>query len=218
MKYLVFIFCLFLFSCNKEKATTAIKNSENHFYEEAWRNLDAQKKDSAFYYFNKSKNTFFKANDSLGVAKCLMNMAIMQRDYGDFIGSQETAVNALKILDQIQDTIYISTVLNNLGTNEMELGNHEQSILYLNKAISKTKNITEKNFILNNKAIAFSKLNFNDSCFIILKDLIVNNKKNNSQYIDNYEYLKWKKNSDYNAEPQLFEALKIREKEKDFLG
>ena len=139
MKYLVFIFCLFLFSCNKEKATTAIKNSENHFYEEAWRNLDAQKKDSAFYYFNKSKNTFFKANDSLGVAKCLMNMAIMQRDYGDFIGSQETAVNALKILDQIQDTIYISTVLNNLGTNEMELGNHEQSILYLNKAISKTK-------------------------------------------------------------------------------
>ena len=218
MKYLVFIFCLFLFSCNKEKATTAIKNSENHFYEEAWRNLDAQKKDSAFYYFNKSKNTFFKANDSLGVAKCLMNMAIMQRDYGDFIGSQETAVNALKILDQIQDTIYISTVLNNLGTNEMELGNHEQSILYLNKAISKTKNITEKNFIRNNKAIAFSKLNFNDSCFIILKDLIVNNKKNNSQYIDNYEYLKWKKNPDYNAEPQLFEALKIRQKEKDFLG
>ena len=195
MKYLVFIFCFFLFSCKNEKTTALKKNNENHFYKEAWRSLDAQKKDSAFYYFNKSKNTFFKANDSLGVAKCLMNMAIMQRDYGDFIGSQETAVNALKILDQIQDTIYISTVLNNLGTNEMELGNHEQSILYLNKAISKTKNITEKNFIRNNKAIAFSKLNFNDSCFIILKDLIVNNKKNNSQYIDNYEYLKWKKKS-----------------------
>ena len=218
MKYLVFIFCFFLFSCKNEKTTALKKNNENHFYKEAWRSLDAHKKDSAFYYFNKSKNTFLKANDSLGVAKCLMNMAIIQRDYGDFIGSQETAVNALKILDQIQDTIYISTVLNNLGTNEMELGNHEQSILYLNKAISKTKNITEKNFIRNNKAIAFSKLNFNDSCFIILKDLIVNNKKNNSQYIDNYEYLKWKKNPDYNAETQLFEALKIREKEKDFLG
>lgn len=218
MKYIILIFSLILFSCNKDKTNIATNNGENSDYENAWRNLDNQKVDSAFYYFNQSKNAYIKSNDSLGIAKCLMNMSIIQRDYGDFFGSQENAIDALKIFDKVEDTVYVSTVLNVLGTNEMELGNYEQSLNYLNKAFSRSTSIEDRNLILNNKAITFSKLNFNDSCFIILKNLIAINKTNNSKYIDNYEYLRWKKNSNYNAEPKLLEALSQREKAKDFWG
>lgn len=196
-----------------------MKNSNENFqYEEAWRNLDLNKKDSAFYFFNDSKNIYVKSNDSLGIAKCLMNMSIIQRDYGDFYGSQENAIEALKIFDKVKDTTYVATVMTVLGTNEMELDNYEQSIHYLNKAFSRSITSEDQNIILNNKAISFSKQNYNDSCFIILKDLISNNKFNNAQYIDNFEFLKWRKNSNYNAEPQLLAALKKRENAKDFWG
>lgn len=207
-----------MYSCGKEKNIIAKNNNENFFYEEAWRNLDQKKEDSAFYYFNKSKNTFLKSNDSLGVAKCLMNMSIIQRNYGDFFGSQENGIKALTIFNNINDTIYIGTVITVLGTNEMELGNYEQSLHYLNKALGKSSQTEYRNIILNNKAITFSKLNFNDSCFIILKNLINTDKKENAKYIDNYEYLKWRKNNNYNAEPKLLEALEKREKMKDFWG
>lgn len=208
----------FLGSCKKENNIITKNNNENFFYEEAWRNLDLNQKDSAFYYFNQSKNIFLKENDSLGVAKCLMNMSIIQRDFSDLYGSQENAVKALKLFDDIKDTLYIGTVITVLGTNEMELGNYEQSIRFLNKALTTTNRLEEKNLILNNKAITFSKLNFNDSCFIILKNLIDINNPVDAKYIDNYAYLKWRKDSQYNAEPQLLEALEQRVKNNDFWG
>lgn len=148
----------------------------------------------------------------------MMNMAIIQSKYGDLTGSQENAVDALKIFKKVKDTSYIGTTLNILGTNEIELGNINQSIKYLNKAIFFSNNSLEKNVYLNNKAMAFSKLEKSDSAFIILKKLKENNKINQAVYIDNLAYLSWKKNKSYNAENQLLNALQIRIKSKDLWG
>lgn len=218
MKYYFIIILFLLISCKKDNDIVIKKDNNNFFYEKAWKNLTEEKNDSAFYYFNKAKINYLKFNDNLGSAKSMMNMSIIQSKFGDVTGSQENAVDALKIFEKIKDTSYIGTTLNILGTNEISLGNIDRSIKYLNKAIFYSNNKKEKDVYLNNKAMAFSNLTNSDSCFIILKSLIEKNESNLALYQDNLAYLTWVRNKNYNAEPELYKSLKIREKEKDLWG
>lgn len=220
MRYFYFFVVLVvLFSCSKNKERELfVESTGNIYYEKAWNFFDLKKNDSAFAYFNKAKDLYGNQNDSIGVAKCLLNMAIIQSDYCDYYGSQENAVESIKIFTKKKDSVYISTNYNLLGTNEIRLENFERSIDYLTKAISLTNNTKEKNTFLNNKAIAFAKMENYDSSFSILRKLSQQHIGNISQYRDNYFYFKWKQNPSYNALFELLDALKTREKEDDLWG
>lgn len=214
MRYIL-IFFLF-FSCYKD-GNQSSENNNNLLYEKAWSFLDHKNKDSAFVYFNKSKELYSRKKDSLGIAKCLMNMGIIQSEYGDYYGSLENGIAAQKIFEKINDTIYLSTNSNLLGVTEIRLHNFKNSIQYLDKAVQYSNNKQEKTTFSNNKAIAFARLKQYDSCFNILKKLLKTN-ENKPLLIDNYHFYKWKENNNYNAEPYLYYALKLRENDDDLWG
>ena len=216
MKFQLLILSMILLSCRENTAHPSDPKT-NHFYEKAWFHLDRQNKDSAFVFLNKAKSEFAKMKDSIGIAKCMLNMATIQTEYGDYLGSQENAVDAIKIFEKANDTNYLSTNYNLLGTNEQNLKNYEESVFYLKLAAKNTKIKSEIEIIQNNLAITFSKQKQYDSALAIFQNLLKEN-DTNAMIIDNTAFIKWKKNRSYNAEPELRAALKIREKEGLLLG
>ncbi|MCH3884770.1 hypothetical protein [Tenacibaculum aquimarinum] len=56
-------------------------------------------KDSAFYYYKKSKELYLQENDSIQVARCLLNIAIIESDFGDYPNSDISGINSLKYLN-----------------------------------------------------------------------------------------------------------------------
>lgn len=216
MKFNLIILLILLISCRENKTSPPAAKT-NAYYEKAWYYLDHQNKDSAFVFLNKAKTEFAKAKDSLGIAKCLMNMATIQTDYGDYLGSQENAVQAVKLFEKIKDTTYLSSNYNLMGTNELNLKNFSESIFYLKQAVKSTNIKEDKEIFRNNLAMSYAKQKQYDSALSIFRDLLKNNSKN-ALFLDNKAFTEWKKNKDYHAEPEMLLALQIREKEGLILG
>ena len=68
-------------------------------------------KDSAFVFYNLSKEIHMNLGNKSKVGENLAQMAIIQSDFGDYYGSDESAVQALKYLDK-QNIQYLTSVYN----------------------------------------------------------------------------------------------------------
>jgi len=78
----ILLICL-LHHCKKHNTEASGVTSNSNF--EKAKKLKNLNVDSAFIYFNIAKNDFLNVNDSVGAARSLINMAIIQSDTGDFM-------------------------------------------------------------------------------------------------------------------------------------
>lgn len=97
MKIIAFFLLIIIYSCSEKQYSD--KKEINLLYEKAFDYQESGKTDSAFLYFYKAKDIFLQRKDSFGTAKCLVNLAIIQETKGDYFGSQETALLALRFLN-----------------------------------------------------------------------------------------------------------------------
>ena len=89
---IIIISIFFLFSCSKKTPNGDIKTkNDNPLYDQAFEYLVKKDTRNAFLYFNKAKDLFLQQKDSLGVGKCLLNMAIISTNNGDYYGQGEGA-------------------------------------------------------------------------------------------------------------------------------
>ncbi|WP_185288311.1 tetratricopeptide repeat-containing sensor histidine kinase [Chryseobacterium lactis] len=213
------ILLIVLFSCNKDTRNKA----EEIDYNMAYEYLNASKKDSAFKYFNRAKDYFIQKNNNSLAGNCLVNMAIIQKDYGDYYGSQETALSAIKYLTEKEDSYELSSNYNNLGIAFQDLKEYNKATKFYSLAAKFSQNTVDRLTHLNNKAVAFSYSKKFDSA-ISLFNRILNYpdlKKHSvlySKVYDNQAYFKFLQDKNYNAEQELLTALKIRDSIKDNLG
>lgn len=222
MKYLNFyVFFLVFFSCTKSnKKEEKIQNSE---FEKAYKFLDEEKIDSAFLYFDKAKNIFLENRDSLGVAKCLVNMAITLTDEGDYFGGQETALEALRFLDVNNEKhySYLSSDLNNLGISTYQLKDYEKAIYFYELAIKYSRDSSASKIYLNNIARAYQDQKEYSKAISLYKRVLKEEKKNSSSYartLTNYAQAMWLSNPNYDPLVQYAEAYYIRAAMKDLWG
>lgn len=222
MKFYYFFIIFLCFSCKKTSEIKDDLKNSNQFYDKAFEFLDKNKRDSAFYYFNLSKDDFLKNKDSLGIAKSLINMAIIQENAGDNFGSQETSVLALKYLKLTkQDNYYyLATNYNNLGIVNGKLKNHYQSLDFFEKAIDYTDDKVNKVIYQNNLANTFRRIKKFDKALSTYNKILSENinQKEYSRILSNLAYTKWLQKNDYNPVPKLKKALNIRFKENDYWG
>jgi signal transduction histidine kinase len=222
LKYLHLLFVVLIISCNK-KEINKIEETQNLYYERAYDFLDAGKSDSSFYLFEKAKQNFLENNDSLGVAKCLVNMAITQREKGDYYGSQETSLEALNYLNLKAESnrVYLSTNYNNLANATHNLGNFSKAIDFYNQAIFFSDDSLNSNIYRNNLAISYWQTQDYNSAVAIFEGILKNVKYDRKQYarvLSNLAFVKWNRDTDYKPAPELQRALNIREKEEDLWG
>lgn len=152
--------------------------------------------DSAYYYYNASKNFFQKLRDSTSTGRCLMNMGLIQKNQNDFFGSKQTLVEALKYLNPNKDGKHIASCYNILGTNHRKLGNLEDAIHYYSKATNLTNSAKEKLRYNNNLAAALIDFKKYQKAENLLNNILADSviKKKSSQYarvLDNIAYVQW---------------------------
>ncbi|WP_303318514.1 hypothetical protein Q4Q34_04175 [Flavivirga abyssicola] len=178
--------------------------------------------DSAFSYYNQSKNNFIILKDSSEIGKRLLNMAYIQQSNSDYFGSKETITNALKYLSLKKDEKYVASAYYVLASNNKNLLNFEDAIEYYKKAIEITKSDIDKLAYKNNLAILYIEKKAYGKAIsileVIIKDsLVQKNVIKKARAIDNLAYALWLGKSK-NVENLFFDALNIRVKHNDKYG
>ncbi|MCY1659596.1 tetratricopeptide repeat-containing sensor histidine kinase [Chryseobacterium sp. SL1] len=221
MKNLLVIFTLFLiFSCKKEKQVN-INPPTNKYFERAVI-FKKNNSDSAFYYFNLSKNDFLEKNDSLGAARALVNMALIQYDKGDFYGSIETSLTTNKFLKS-QDNIIAKKIFassyNNIANASNNLRSYDSAIVYYKKAIKSTDKDEDKYTCYNNIGdVLITQKKFKLAKEILEKAVLADSAVNYSRALNNLAKAKYLDNISYNPLPEFHKALAIRQKINDRKG
>jgi tetratricopeptide (TPR) repeat protein len=222
---LIFLWLLtmFLFSCSK-KETPKEKSPDNlYLFNKAFDYRDKKQADSAFIYFYKAKDLFLIKKDSLGVAKSLINMAIILTEKGDYFGGQETSILATKYLDDNNQKhhYYLATNFNNLGIATTNLKDYNNSLKFYDLAIKLSTDSLDTRIYLNNKAKSYQAVKKYKEAIRIYNRILKQTNKNQEEYsrvLSNLAKTKWLQNPDYNAKPEFFKALNIRIKENDLWG
>ena len=219
----LYLLSLCLCACTQNPKHIPPKGVVNPYFDQAYAYLDNDNRDSSFLYFEKAKDLFLAHGDSLGVAKCLVNMAIPQYEQSDYFGAQETALQALDYLDSENSShrVYLSTNYNILGTSSYELRDFKKSIDFFEKAIAFSDDQQTKFIYRNNIALSLKDLKSYDQSFSLFEELlreVYDEPKTYARILSNYAKSKWEKDSEYFALPELHKALNIRIKGKDLWG
>ncbi len=210
------------FACSKPQHSGKLPML-NPDFDKAYAFLDEGKGDSSFFFFDKARLVFLEQKDSLGVAKCLINMAITQREQSDYYGAQETALQAIGYLN-IQDPthrIYLSTNYNNLATATDKLNDSEQAISFYKLAIKFSDDSLNNLIYKNNMALSYQHLKRYKEALLIFNEILAKVKPNSIQYArfsSNQANLMWEENRQFRPVDQYLNALAIRIKEKDVWG
>jgi tetratricopeptide (TPR) repeat protein len=212
---------LFFISCSKKQPKEE-KGLNNPFYDLAFNLREKGKMDSAFLYFNQAKDSFLQSKDSLGVAKCFVNMAIISTDKGDNFGGEELSLNALAYFNKNNPKhfIFLRSNYNNLGLAAQNLKDYLKSIEFYEQAITYATDSNDVLVIKNNISNAYRENKDYKRSIALYEDILKNNISSNhyARVLSNLAFAKWLENRAYNAAPILTKALNIRLKDNDAIG
>jgi two-component sensor histidine kinase len=195
------------------------QKAESYYYiAEFQRKLSAN--DSAFYFYNKSKELYHQQNDSIQIAKCLQNIAIIESSYGNYINSNISAIDGLEYLKG-RRTSTIASIYNTLAINSKKQNLFKQAIYNYKQALAFISGIRGNIVIKNNMANVYKEQKEYFKSILILEELLkedITSQKTKARIIDNLAHVKWLNNSNINVLKDLLLAKSIRIKEKDTYG
>lgn len=178
------------------------------------------KKDSAYFYFFMAKKSFLQTTDSLQTANALINLAIIESDFGSYSTSDSIAVESLRYLNRDNESV-IAKTYNCLAINSKKRDLFEDAISYYKKAsdLSNSKNSIIK--YKNNIANVYKEQKEYSKSISILENLLkdsITNKKTKATIIDNLAYTKWLNESREDVLNELLLAESIRILQNDNYG
>jgi len=223
VKSLPIYIAAFLFAACSKDTTHNTAVVQNPDIDKAYEYLERGIEDSAFFAFNRAKDIYIEVNDSLKVANCLINMAITQKDQGDYFGAQETALQAVDYLDKSnpEHYVYLSTNYNNLGAATGKLSDFEQALTFYKAALQFSQDSLNGLIYQNNMAICYQNLKDYDKAIQIYADIYEKVKDNKRQYariLSNLARTKWLADAAFPAADEFLTSLAIRESENDLWG
>jgi len=180
------------------------------------------KYDSAFYYYNISKNAFLEYGDTISAGKKLLNMGIIQKNKSDFFGAKESLTEALRYLSSSGDKNFLASVYNELAISHQKLLNFDDALKYYQKAITKSENAHNITVYKNNLALYYSEKGDFIEAEKILNEIMSEfsekeNSKTFARILHNSTYFQWK-NGTTNLIKSFLQAKEIRFKQNDLRG
>lgn len=215
----------FFYSCTKESKDKSIsKQNIHHAYSLLVKGneyFEYKKFDSAFFYYNKSKELFELENDSVYIPYCFNKIAEIQQIYGDYNGSEETLTELLKY----DNPLYNASAYNLLGVVAKEHKNYDDGIEYYTKAFNTTKNKVDKQSPLNNIANVYVQKGQPLKAISILEAILKTGLLNSDTFqikkarvIDNLGYAYFKQNRITDGLLYLNKGVELRNKINDAYG
>ena len=220
MRYFYFcVILLVLFSCSENEKQQNLLGTGDEFYDKG-EALYGKNNDSAYYYFNQAFDEYQKNNDSIKSSNALIYQSFIQNEEGDYYGSIETNIRALELLGKSKNNLL--SIYNSIAIAKGNLKDYKESVNWYEKALLNIEDNKDRASIENNIAVDLSKEKKYDRAINILENLIKEQGQSDkilkARVMDNLAFNKFLKDSTYNALPELYDALKIREDEKDFWG
>lgn len=150
--------------------------------------------DSAYYHYYKALKIYEIKKELVDQGDMLLNMANVQETEKDFIGSEQNAIKALKIVENLSKNEYNMDTMfwlyNILGVVAQRQNNYEEAIAYYDKAIEAIKK--SENFFFydlhasNNKANALEQMERYDEALVLYNEIL---SKGNIKEIDSQFYV-----------------------------
>ncbi|MGB0871378.1 MAG: hypothetical protein ACPGSD_17445 [Flavobacteriales bacterium] len=130
---------------------------------------------NAFSYFTNASDKFIEIDENIESASNLLNMAIIQTSFHDFAGSQETSIEALKLIEFDQTTRALKikySLRNNLGIICNEMGLYDESLFWhgLNLADTSKVNKPFKYSLYNNLSVTSLNANYYEEALCYLQE------------------------------------------------
>ena len=181
-----------------------------------YRDKQLKNKEAYERYF-KAKSIFEDLGNDYNAAKMLLNMAIIQTNVRDYIGSENTTITAINKFEPLGKQQYLYSCYNNIGIINNELEEYQDALYYHRKALKTLDRFesdpTLKAVSLNNIGVVYkNKGSYDDAITSFNQALTVDSLfyKNTILYsalLDNIAFSNFK--SGNNAEiPYLFYKAK----------
>ncbi|RTY79164.1 tetratricopeptide repeat protein [Flavobacterium sp. LS1P28] len=227
---LVLLLLFAILSCQKGTVTTSVnvKNRETakSILAKKFANLgdsyyNAKRFDSAYYYYNKSKEIFETEKDSTYSAYTLIQLARIQQTFGDYSNSEETLTEALPYM---HDNLQYQVAANNLfGISAKELKNYDDAVFYYNKILETVSDSLLRVTPLNNIANVYIEQKKYKDAIILLGPLLKLNVLDTLPYkkaiiTDNLGFAYYKDNQIPKGLALMNQALAIRTSINDSYG
>lgn len=217
---LLFISCNF--SENRNPPVKSPSTEADKMYNEA-TSLYNNDNVKAFTLLSKAESIYKLKNDSASIASCLITKAIILNDIGDYLSSNERAIDALSFLKLPEDSAYLPSIYNNLAISEKNLKHYAEALTWYHKALQASSDNYQKIRIKNNIADTYGKLKSYSQGIRIYQSLfkdkdLPQHEIDYARILDNYNYISWLENNKYKAEEGLLAAVVLRQKINDKPG
>lgn len=214
--------CIVLVSCSQTDVN-GVKSSGNQYYDKGEHLYNLQKYDSAFINFNKAYQEYSALGNNKESANALTYQSIIQTIKGDYFGSEESAIEALKKLDDKDrsNKNLLVSIYNQIALNKEYQKDYISAIDWYKLAGEKMSNSYDSIILQNNIAVSYYEAKKYDDAIEVLSGL--QSVKNDSvvikaRVVDNLAYAKFLKNPNYNAEKELLKALQLKQEKNDLWG
>ncbi|MBX9888124.1 MAG: tetratricopeptide repeat protein [Flavobacteriaceae bacterium] len=180
--------------------------------------------DSAFLFYYKAEKMYETVHDNVSLGKVLINKANLQYKAGDFLGSEKSVFNVLRIIkgESKQNNI-LYDAYNLLGLVYNELGEYDNAITYNNKALA----IIDDSIIpieYQSRATSYNNIGFlyqNSQNYLLAKqyfqkgleqkDLLIHKPFVYAMLLDNLAYSKFKLRETEGLPELFYQSLKLKE-------
>jgi tetratricopeptide (TPR) repeat protein len=149
-------------------------------------------------------------------------MAIAQSRMQDFVGSQESAIEALRYLDEEKDGQYLSSAYNIIAITYRNQGFHEDALKEYQNALRYAENLEDSLIYQNSIGLVYQDLKNYEKALAIFEEIYSKvpqeDYSSRARYLDNLVFTKWLQDEDADVSSELLKALKLRRKDNDKNG
>lgn len=218
IRFILLFSILFITSCKEDILNDKNTIIGDSFYKKG-ETLFKKNDVEAYDNFQKAILNYKLGKDSVNISNALIYQANIQVNKGDYLGAEETLVEALDLLKDGDESFYsLYGTMANIKSNQKD---YLSSIEWCNKALAEKIDYSIKANLLNNKAVFLSKIKKYDEALMILNTIefdSINKDTFKNTINDNKEFVKWHIKNDHLSEGNLEKILLLRIKDDDMWG
>lgn len=184
--------------------------------------------DSAYRNYYKAEKLYASYGANLEAGKAMLSMAIVQKNVKDYIGAEESSVDAIAHFDLSTDMRLVASAYNNLGIIAKDTEQYDRAIDYHQKALAFRRQLKGAGLIavssLSNIGVVYMNKGDYDSAIryyeegLAYDSLAIKSGRTYARLLDNLAYAKFM-SGDTSDLPALFlKPLRIRADINDRLG
>lgn len=177
--------------------------------------------DSSYFHYYRAYTLYKDIEDQYYAARMSLNMAILQENVKDYIGSEVSTINAIKIFEELDKKKQQYIAYTNLGVVSNGLDYYPNAIGYHEQAISIARDMEDSNLeatSLNNLGVVYeNKKKFDSAVYyykkaLDIKEIQQENPRLYAMLLDNLAFSQFKIAPNEEAIKLSLQALEIRDR------